>query len=169
MGLEETRESSEGALLYSARLRPNRSLSRRGRGVVLALLGLWQAVAGVVLALNGAWPASVFLVLTWLALVCCFRRVARNALAYEELALDALELRYARVNPRGRRRDWRFSPLWVRLAVERHEEFGVERLDLFSRGRRLEIGVCLGRGDKTRLAQDLSAALAQARRGPRFG
>jgi len=54
------------------------------------------------------------------------------------------------------------------LAVERHPEFGVERLDLLSRGKRLEIGVFLGRGEKTRLATDLSAALARARQGPRF-
>jgi uncharacterized membrane protein len=111
---------------------------------------------------------AFFLALTWLGLVLAFNRNARDALAYEDIALSALELHYARVNPSGRRRDWRFNPLWVRLAVERHSEFGVERLDLFSREKRVQVGAFLGRGEKTRLAEDLSAALAQARRGPRF-
>ena len=94
-----------------------------------------------------------FFAATWAGLAFAFVSNARAALAYEDLELSALELRYARVSPAGRRRDWRFNPLWVRLAIERHEEFGVERLDLLSRRTRVEIGACLGRHEKTRLAR----------------
>jgi len=72
------------------------------------------------------------------------------------------------VSPAGARRDWRFNPLWVRLAVERHAEFGVERLDLLARHDRLEIGAFLGQDEKAFLGEDLSAALARARGGQRF-
>ncbi|MCI4680482.1 DUF2244 domain-containing protein [Rhodoblastus acidophilus] len=157
------------AVLYATRLRPQRSLARRGRRRVLTLFAAIQAPLGLALILRGAWPAAFFLALTWAGLALAFARNARAALAYEDLELSAIELYYARVNPAGRRRDWRFNPLWVRLAIEKHEEFGVERLALLSRRTRVEVGAFLGRGEKTRLAEDLSAALARARRGPRFG
>jgi uncharacterized membrane protein len=111
---------------------------------------------------------AFFLALTWLGLFLAFQINARDALAYEDLALTALQLKYARVKPSGGRREWRFNPVWVRLSIERHSEFGVERLDLYSREKRLQVGAFLGRSEKTRLAADLSAALAQARQGPRF-
>jgi uncharacterized membrane protein len=157
-----------GTVLFSARLRPHRSSSRRGRGRALALFALAQGSLGLAFAVAGAWPVSFFLALTWLGLVWAFARNARAARAHEDIELSALELHYARIAPTGARRDWRFSPLYVRLAVERHEEFGVERIDLCARRRRLEIGACLGRAEKGRLAQEFGEALARARQGPRF-
>jgi uncharacterized membrane protein len=156
------------AQLFAARLRPHRSLSRQGRHKLLAVFALLQGVAAIAFSRFGAWPVAIFLAVTWLGLVRAFVRNARDALAYEDIALSPLELHYARVSPAGRRRDWRFNPMWVRLAVERHPEFGVERLDFCARENKVEVGAFLGRGEKTRLAADLAAALAQARRGPRF-
>jgi uncharacterized membrane protein len=54
----------------------------------------------------------------------------------------------------------------VRLDREEHAEFGIERLYLVSRGARLSIGSFLGPDEKASLAQALSAALGEARRGP---
>ncbi|HUO55762.1 MAG TPA: DUF2244 domain-containing protein [Rhodoblastus sp.] len=156
------------AVFFATRLRPHRSLARRGRRNVLIVAAAIQGTLGLALILHGAWPAAFFVALTWAGLAFAFARNARAARAYEDLELSALELHYARVNPRGLRRDWRFNPLWVRLAVERHAEFGVERLDLLARRTRVEVGAFLGRGERSRLADDLSAALAQARRGPRY-
>lgn len=167
---EEGLEESVGAeaLVFARRLHPHRSLRPRGRFLALAIFALLQGVAGVWFWFLGAWPVAFFLGFAGLGLCVAFNCNARDALAHEELTLSPLQLNYARVNPRGWRQEWRFNPFWVRLAVERHPEFGVERLDLLSRGKRLEIGVFLGRGEKTRLATDLSAALARARQGPRF-
>jgi uncharacterized membrane protein len=154
--------------VFVVRLSPHRSLSRRGRHWALAALAALQGGLGLALSLLGAWPAALFLALTWLGLAFAFARNARAALAYEDIELDPLELHYARVSPTGARRDWRFNPFWVRLAVERHPEFGVERLDVCERRQCVEIGAFLGRAEKTRLAADLSAALARARAGRRF-
>jgi uncharacterized membrane protein len=156
------------SVLFATRLRPHRTLSRVGRFRILSFLAAIQGLLGLALCLHGAWPAACFLALTWAGLALAFARNARAAKAYEEIELSALELHYVRVSPARLRRDWRFHPLWVRLDIERHEEFGVERLDLLTRRRRLEIGAFLGRGEKTRLAARLSAALALARQGPRF-
>jgi uncharacterized membrane protein len=168
MERREQNISRAEAPLFSTRLRPHRALGRRGQRKLLALFAAFQAPLGIALTLQGAWPAAVFIAATWAGLALAFFRNARAALAYEDLELSVLELHYARITPAGRRRDWRFNPLWVRLAIERHEEFGVERLDLLSRRTRVEIGACLGRHEKTRLARDLSAALSRAKSGPRF-
>jgi uncharacterized membrane protein len=61
--------------------------------------------------------------------------------------------------------EWTFNPLWVRLDVEASDEFGVERLALVSRGRRLGIATFLGADEKLSFSKALGAALANARRG----
>ena len=60
----------------------------------------------------------------------------------------------------GARRDWRFNPLFTRLEREEIEEFGVVRLDVVSRERRVEIAGFLGPEAKKDFAQDLTRALA---------
>ena len=54
----------------------------------------------------------------------------------------------------------------VRLDRDEHAEFGIERLYLVSRGRRLPIGGFLGPDEKASFAHALSAALGEAKRGP---
>ena len=53
----------------------------------------------------------------------------------------------------------------VRLDREEHEEFGTQRLDLVSRGDRVEVAGFLGPAAKAELADCLNRALVQARRG----
>jgi uncharacterized membrane protein len=53
----------------------------------------------------------------------------------------------------------------VTLDKQVHEEYGVERLALVSRGRRLTIASFLGPGEKDSFAKALTAALAAAKRG----
>ena len=47
-----------------------------------------------------------------------------------------------------------------------HDEFGIERLFLVSRGRRLSIAACLSPDEKADFAKALSSALGEAKRGP---
>ena len=70
------------------------------------------------------------------------------------------------VSHRGRVREWTLNPLWVRLDRIVHEEFGIERLFLVSRGRRLPIAAFLGPDEKASFALALSNALGEAKRGP---
>ena len=75
---------------------------------------------------------------------------------------------WRRSAPRARRAEWRFNPSWVRLERQEHEEFGTQRLDLVSRGERVEMAGFLGPAAKADLADRLTRALAQARRGFRI-
>jgi len=71
-----------------------------------------------------------------------------------------------KVSPRGKVAEWSLNPLWVRLDRDSHEEFGIERLFLVSRGRKLPIGGCLSPPEKESFAAALGAAIGEAKRGP---
>ena len=64
--------------------------------------------------------------------------------------------------------EWVLNPLWVRLDQKTHAEFGIERLYLVSRGRRVSIGGFLGAEEKASFAKALMAALQAAKRGPTY-
>ena len=49
-----------------------------------------------------------------------------------------------------------------------HAEFGIERLYLVSRGRRISIASFLGADEKASFAKALIAALQAAKRGPTY-
>jgi hypothetical protein len=54
------------------------------------------------------------------------------------------ELRVRRVSHRGHVVEWVLNPLWVQLDQKTHAEFGIEKLYLVSRGRRVSVASFLG-------------------------
>jgi len=154
------------AAIFSAVITPHRSLSSTGFLIVMLAIGGISFVSGVVFLLLGAWPVFGFLGLDVLLVYWAFRANFRAARAYEEVTVTATELTVRKVNPRGTVRVWTLNPLWVQLDRIVHEEFGVERLFLVSRGRRLTIGQALSPDEKKDFASALSAALGEAKRGP---
>ena len=154
--------------LFAARLIPHRSLDQRRARFVLVGMGAASTVVSLPFFLIGAWPVVGFMGLDVLLLGLAFRASFRSARAYEDVTLTALELAVAKISPKGSRAEWRFNPSWVRLEKVEHPEFGLRRLSVASRGRKLEIASCLGPDAKAEFARSFSAALAQARRGPEF-
>lgn len=153
--------------IFSATLTPHRSLGPTGFLILMACLGGASFATGVVFVLLGAWPVFGFLGLDVLLVYLAFRANYRAANAYEEVTVTASELTVRKVTPLGRvREEWTANPLWVQLQQDIHEEFGVERLFLVSRGRRLSIAGFLGPDEKQSFAKALSAALFEAKRGP---
>jgi uncharacterized membrane protein len=150
--------SAEPAI-FSAVITPHRSLGSTG------FLVLMLAIGGVFLLL-GAWPVFGFLGLDVLLVYVAFRANFRAARAYEEVVVTSSELTLRKINPGGRVRQWTLNPLWVRLERIVHDEFGIERLFLVSRGRRLSIAACLSPDEKADFAKALSSALGEAKRGP---
>jgi uncharacterized membrane protein len=61
--------------------------------------------------------------------------------------------------------EWTLNPLWVQLEQTGDPEFGIERLYLVSRGRRVSIGYFLGPDEKSSFSKALLAALHAAKRG----
>jgi len=156
------------APLFSARLDPHRSMTVRGSAIVIGAYALLSALFSLPFFLIGAWPIVGFLGLDVLLLFLAFRFSFRSARAYEQVVLSSIELMFARVSARGARREWRFNPIWVRLERVEDADYGMRQLAIASRGERVEIGAFLGPEQKAALATDLSRALAEARRGPRY-
>jgi uncharacterized membrane protein len=89
----------------------------------------------------------------------------RRADAYEEVKVTPSVLTVRKVSHRGQQREWALNPLWVKLDKESHEEYGIERLLLVSRGKHLVIANFLGPDEKASFARELGKALNAAKRG----
>jgi uncharacterized membrane protein len=163
-GNDFDRDTAEPAL-FSALLTPHRSLNRTGFLVLMAFLSVISFAAGVAFLLMGAWPVFGFFGLDVLAIYWAFKINFARARACEEIVVTATELRVRRVSHRGQVAEWVLNPLWVRIDQKAHEEFGIEKLYLVSRGRRLAIASFLGPDEKASFIKALNAALQAARRG----
>jgi uncharacterized membrane protein len=154
--------------IFSALLTPHRSLNRTGFLVVMAFLSVVSFATGVAFLLMGAWPVFGFFGLDVLAVYVAFRINFRRARASEEIRITPTELRLRRVSHRGHVVEFVFNPLWVQLDRKAHAEYGIEKLYLLSKGRRLAIASFLGPDEKASFAKALTAALQAARRGPSY-
>jgi uncharacterized membrane protein len=154
--------------LFSALLTPHRSLNRTGFLVLMAFLSVVSFAAGLAFLLMGAWPVLGFFSLNVLAIYWAFRVNFRRARATEQISVTPCELRVRRESHRGQVVEWVLNPLWVQLDQKAHAEFGIEKLYLVSRGRRVSIASFLGPDEKASFAKALLAALQAARRGPTY-
>jgi len=152
--------------IFSAIITPHRSLNSTGFLILMLIIGGFSFVSGMMFLVIGAWPVFGFFGLDVLLIYWAFRVNFRAARAYEEVTVTASELTVRKVSHRGGVREWTLNPVWVRLDRIVHEEFGIERLFLVSRGRRLPIAAFLGPHEKASFARALSTALGEAKRGP---
>jgi uncharacterized membrane protein len=152
--------------IFSAVLTPHRSLSPTGFLIFMAVLGGLSFITGMVFLLAGAWPVFGFLGLDVLLVYWAFRLNYRSAQAYEQVTVTPSELTVRKVSHHGRVREWTLNPVWVRLRRDVHEEFGLQRLFLETRGREFTIAGFLPPSEKESFALALSGALAEAKRGP---
>jgi uncharacterized membrane protein len=154
--------------LFSALLTPHRSLSRTQFTVLMTFICAISFAAGVVFWRMGAWPVFGFFGLDVLLIYWAFKVNFRHAKAIEQISVTPSELRVRRVSHRGHVVEWVLNPLWVQLDQKIHAEFGIERLYLVSKGRRVSVASFLGPDEKASFAKALTAALQAAKRGPTY-
>lgn len=154
--------------LFDVRLMPHRSMTPANFRVLMLAFGAAGLFTSLPFVIMGAWPVAGFMGLDVAIVYLAFRANFDAARAYEHILVTPLELLLAKVSAKGLRREFRFHPAWVRLDKEVHEEFGVTRLALRSRGLSVEVGGFLGADAKADLASNLNRALSTAKRGPRF-
>jgi uncharacterized membrane protein len=152
--------------IFSATITPHRSLGRVGFLVLMLVIGGISFVAGMVFLIAGAWPVFGFFGLDVLLIYWAFRVNYRAANAYEQVIVTASELKVRKVSHRGQVAEWTLNPLWTRLDKQTHQEFGIEKLFLVSRGQKLAVANFLGPDEKADFAAALGAALGEAKRGP---
>jgi uncharacterized membrane protein len=155
----------ELAPIFEAVITPHRSLPNLGFLVLMMAVGMVSFIAGMFFLMLGAWPVFGFFGLDVLLIYWAFRINYARAAAYELVRVTPIELRVRKVSHRGRVREWVLNPLWVTLEKLSHEEYGVERLWLVSRGKQLPIGSFLGPDEKASFATALNKALGEAKRG----
>ena len=151
--------------LFSALLTPHRSLSGVGFFVLMTVIAAVSFAGGAVFYVIGAWPVGFFFGLDALLIYWAFQVNYRTADAYEQVTVTPSELRVKKVSHKGKISEWSLNPLWTRLERETHEEYGLLRLCLVSRGRKLTVGSFLGPGERDSFAKALSAAIGEAKRG----
>lgn len=156
--------SAPDAPLFTAMLRPHRSLSSAGLNWVMGFVCLVGLAVSIPFFLLGAWPVIGFMGLDIGLIYLAFRANNAAARAYEQVFVSRVLLLVRVASPRGDIREKRFNPLWTKLEREEHPEFGTERL-AFRQGRdEMEIARFLGRDERATLAANLQRALAEARR-----
>jgi uncharacterized membrane protein len=151
--------------VFSAVLKPHRSLNLRGVRLVLVLVALASCVASVPFIVLGFWPVAGFYGLDVAILYFALRSSMAQARSYEEVCVTPLEILLRKAPFDGPVSEWRFNPAWTRLHREEHAEFGVQRLALVSRGQFVGLAAFLSPDEKASFGTALSAALAEARRG----
>jgi uncharacterized membrane protein len=154
--------------LFSALLTPHRSLNRAGFLALMMFLSIVSFAAGLAFLLMGAWPVFGFFGLDVLAIYWAFRINFQSGRASEEIHVTPCELRVRRVSHRGHVIEFVLNPLWVQLDQKIHAEYGIEKLYLLSKGRRVSIASFLGPDEKASFAKGLIAALQAAKRGPTY-
>jgi uncharacterized membrane protein len=152
--------------LFSALLTPHRSLGSVGFLVLMSVVAAVSFAGGVAFYLIGAWPVGGFFGLDALLIYWAFRANYRAAQAFEEVTVTPSELRVRKVTHKGKVSEWSLNPVWTNLERDAHEEFGLMRLFLVSRGRKLAVASFLGPAEKESFAKALSVAIAEAKRGP---
>jgi len=149
--------------IFSATLRPHRSLGRAGFVVLIsAIMAAWLGF-GVFLWEHGAWPVVGFGGLDVLAIYIAFKLNYRAARAYEEVEVTRTEIVVRKVMANGRAQVFRFNPQWVRLEAQELPDEGTVRVALKSRDKRVPVGNFLNPEDRKSFAHALGAALATAR------
>jgi uncharacterized membrane protein len=165
LSLTQPVSGDELAPIFEAVITPHRSLGRNGFLILMAAVAGVSFAAGLVFLVMGAWPVLGFFGLDVLLIYLAFKINYRAAAAYEVVTLTPVELKIRKVSHRGQVREWLLNPLWTRLDKVTHEEFGIERLSLVSRGRRLTVASFLGPDEKASFAKALGRALGEAKRG----
>lgn len=146
-----------GDTLFEAVIVPHRSLTMRGVRKLLIVICVMTGASGLMFVSMGAWPVGGFTALDLLVAAWLFHLNMRAARCCEMLLLSPGELRVARTDPDGHRRDVVLPPAWLNVTLE--ERPGrVPALLLLAHGRREEVAQSLGDAEK----RDLAAALGQA-------
>lgn len=134
----------------------------------MVLVAVASFIASIPFIVLGFWPVAGFYGLDVILLYIALRSSFNAAKSVEHLNISPFDVLLRKVDPSGKVREWHFNPLWTRLTRDVHDEFGVQRVTLVSRGEAVAIGQFLSPDEKDALWRRLSAALTQAKRGPDY-
>lgn len=149
--------------LFSARLRPHRSLTGRGLRIVLAVVVVSASITGMMFLSLGAWPIVGFLGLDVVLVIWALASSLKAGKRFEEVTLWRDQLEFKQVDGAGHETLTRFDPRFVKLVVDRDFNERTTALHLRSSERDMELGAFLGQDEKSSFAKAFGTALKRAR------
>ncbi len=149
--------------LFAATLTPHRSLSPRGKRVVIGLVAALALVPGIVFYVAGAWPVVGFMGLDVLAIWAALTISMRGGRAYEVVTLWPGTLEIKKVDAKGAEDVMTFLPFNVRFVIDRDYNERVTGLWLREQERRIALGTFLSTDEKLSFAKAFGTALRKAR------
>jgi uncharacterized membrane protein len=149
--------------LFAATLTPHRSLSPRGKRIVIALVAALALVPGVIFYLAGAWPVVGFMGLDVLAIWLALTVSMRGGRAYEVVTLWPGTLEIRKVDAKGAEETLTFVPHNVRFVIDRDYNERVTALWLREFERQTALGAFLSVEEKLSFAKAFGTALRKAR------
>lgn len=149
---------SDASVVYSAVLRPHRSLGASGIRLVTMLAAAACAIPGVIFLSLGAWPILPFLGLDVLILYAALHLNLRAGNEFEAINLSRQALTVRRSNAWGVQSETSFQPQWLQVNIE---ELPADdnRVELRSRGCSLTIARFLPPRERVVLAEALRREL----------
>lgn len=150
--------------VFSAELKPYRSLGRTGFKILIGLTLVFSLFNIVFFIATGALPVAMFFGIDFALLYGAFYFNYRSARAREEIAMSRLELKIRKISAAGLVRESRYNPFWARFDVARHEEFGITSMHVVGEGRRTVLGSFLGPDERESFASAFTSALATVKR-----
>ena len=150
--------------IWSAELRPHRSLSPAGFVAVMTAIAGGGFLMGIAFFLVGAWPVAGFCGLEILLLYVAFRLNFRAGRQVEQLRLCPGQLEVMRKAPSGRVTIRHFEPTWLKVGLTGRNGRN-EMITLTSHGSSLVLGRFLTPGERKSLVEEMRHALHDYRAG----
>ena len=161
-------ENDQGAInskpVFTAELRPYRSLGRTGFRWLMGLSFIGCFFNAAFFLVTGALPVAMFFGIDFALLYGAFWLSYRSARARELIDLTPMLLQIRKISPAGRVCESRYNPFWTRFDVDRHEEFGITAMSVVGEGHRTPLGTFLGPAERESFASAFAPALAQVKR-----
>ncbi len=148
---------------FVAELTPHRSLTQLGFGMIMLVIALSCLFSGFVFYRLGAWPVLLFLVADVLIIWFAFALNFRSGKAMERIYVNRQLLRVDKFTPSGQCQSHLLNPFWTKFEISRHEEFGIQSMDLISPEKRVTIGSFLNPEDREDFSMALSNALGRVK------
>ena len=149
--------------LFAATLTPHRSLSPRGKRIVIALVAALALVPGVVFYVAGAWPVVGFMGLDVLAIWAALTISMRSGKLSEVVTLWPGTLELKKIDAKGAEEVLTFEPVAARFVIDRDYNERVNALWLKEADRKVALGAFLTPDEKLSLSKVFGTALRKAR------
>lgn len=144
-------------------IRPRRSMSRSGFGVLIGIIAFFNLVVAVLFVVMGAKPIPIFLGLDVLLIWLAFRASFKAAENGERVRVSAETVEVTREGPKSAKTVWSSPTAFTRVAVEDISEHEW-RVRLHLSGKYITLARTLGPEQRQAFGRALEAAVRAARK-----